>query len=851
MKKITTITLREQAGLSRTNEPLYFGVPLPRGVARTAAELRLADQTDEPLVADIVPALYWPDQSLRWVHVHTLNSQPAGETRQLRLCTTDSLAAPPVDGSETSSSLAFTKGSLTWQDQDPAGAGYAITLKDEAGNPCQAQCTGTWTRAHQGAVAQTHSISGDWLRSDGTRLARFTCEVTSYSNTRLQNVTVCLHNPRRARHPGGLWDLGDPGSVHFQSLTVHATRPDSGKAVFCPEPGPAGLTVNPEDTLRLHQESSGGEHWNSLNHVNANGKLLPQYRGYRLYQGEKEVSAGLRASPLVALSGGNGQTLRASYPKFWQNFPSAIEAGNGTLSLELFPGHTAEPHELQGGERKTQTLWFETSDHPDSLNWTHQPLVAAIDARDHAQARSFPWFSADAPASDLDALIRPGLEGDQSFFAKREIIDEYGWRNFGDIFADHETLYQPPGEPPLISHYNNQYDAIYGFARQFALTGDTRWFELMDDLARHVTDIDIYHTDEDRAEYNHGLFWHTDHYLPAHTATHRTFTRHNDTSSTPGQTGGGPAAEHCYTTGLLYHFLMTGNTGSRSAVLGLARWMVSLHDGSRGLLAQLLAVKKQEVPKLKALIRGERPSAHQYPFTRGTGNYLTALLDAATLEPGKDWLQKAGQVIRETIHPADDIEARNLLDVETGWSYLILLAAIFRYLWTKRELGETDETYHYARQSLLHYTAWMKANERPFLQDPEPLEFANDTWVAQDIRKAMLMFNAAELCQGKEAEDYLATGQQWQDQVCQTLQKSPEKHFSRILVILAQNYGPQTAGSMADASASAVSHSLKEPSAPILTWPQLVARILQRLGAGLTQFRPSREKAWLDARMNR
>ena len=94
--------------------------------------------------------------------------------------------------------------------------------------------------------------------------------------------------------------------------------------------------------------------------------------------------------------------------------------------------------------------------------------------------------------------------------------------------------------------------------------------------------------------------------------------------------------------------------------------MVNLHDGSRGLLAQLLAVKKQEVPKLKALVRGEQPNTPRYPFTRGTGNYLTALVDAAILEPDNGWLEKAGQVIRDTIHPGDDITARNLLEVEIG-----------------------------------------------------------------------------------------------------------------------------------------------------------------------------------------
>src|SRR5690554_8097843 len=115
----------------------------------------------------------------------------------------------------------------------------------------------------------------------------------------------------------------------------------------------------------------------------------------------------------------------------------------------------------------------------------------------------------------------------------------------------------------------------------------------MDDLARHVVDNDIYHTNEDRAGYNNGLFWHTDHYLDAHTSTHRTFSRHNDTSSTPGQTGGGPGAEHCYSTGHLYHYWITGNHDSKATVIGLARWMQNTHEGEKGLLAELRSEERR------------------------------------------------------------------------------------------------------------------------------------------------------------------------------------------------------------------------------------------------------------------
>lgn len=850
MKEFTTITLSEGAGLNRVNEPLTFGVPLPEGFSRSCDCLTLTSKSGERLAADITPALTWPDQSLRWVHIQTIINQQADEVQQLSLRRTDNTTLSEPDPAPRSS-VAFTDGALEWKTEGPDALHYSVSLTDNEGHSCQAKCDGNWARVHEGSIAQTCQITGDWLRSDGTRLARFTCNVTTYTGTQLQKVEVCIHNPQRARHPGGLWDLGDPGSVHFSSLSVQASQYDSHEATLYPASDTPDIKCELDGTTRLHQESSGGEHWNSRNHINAKGTVLPRYRGFLLSKGYTEVSSGLRASPLIALTNKNGQTLRASYPKFWQNFPSAIEASADTLSLELFPKNTAEPHELQGGERKTQTLWFDISDNPDSLHWTHSPLIPQIAAKDYEHAHAFPWFAADTPKTTLDTLIQQGVEGEQNFFAKREIIDEYGWRNFGDIFADHETLYQEKGERPHVSHYNNQYDGIYGFARQFALTGNPRWFELMDDLARHVADIDIYHTDDDRAEYNHGLFWHTDHYLDAHTCTHRTFTRHNNSSSTPGQLGGGPAAEHCYTTGHLYHYWLTGNPSSREAVLKLTNWMQTLHQGQRGLLAEALALKKQELPKLKAMLRGDQVSPHRYPFTRGTGNYITALLDAHLLEPANGWLAQAEIVIQQTIHPADDIETRDLLDTEIGWSYLILLASIARYLQIKKEAGERDGQWRYARDSFLHYTEWMLKHERPFLSDTTGLEFANDTWTAQDVRKAMLMFQAAQE-DPQKAQDYQVKGREWLDYVTTALQTSPEYGLTRLQIILLQNYGPQHLD-VPDGAQSPAKHNDSSITyqAPLLGWGSLVGQIVARLMKGLLHFRPRREKAWLEARLDR
>ena len=191
--------------------------------------------------------------------------------------------------------------------------------------------------------------------------------------------------------------------------------------------------------------------------------------------------------------------------------------------------------------------------------------------------------------------------------------------------------------------------------------------------------------------------------------------------------------------------------------------------------------------------------------------------------------------------------------METGWSYLILLASIARYIALKEELGERDASYWYARRSFLRYAEWMRLNERPFLADPEQLEFANDTWVAQDIRKAMLVFQAANLgISGADA--YHAKGNEWLEYVCSRLKVSDEANYSRILIILMQNYGPHhlepASEEAGDTNLEPEDDSLIQRT-PNLTWNMLMARMAQRLLRGIRTFHPSREKAWLNARLDR
>ncbi len=860
MEKIA-IRLEEQNGVARINEPVSLGIPLTKGAVQTIHQLALMD-SHKSISVQLAPLAHWPDGSIRWVHASFLVSLDSNSNKDFVLTKlqTASPAIPKPVFDQTNGGLVIhtSTGSvhlqsdgLAWQvnNHNAAGIPSTITLSDETGAPCTVKAETSWEITRKGTVFVAATLKGQWLRQNNDLLARFECELHVFLKTGLVQVELTTHNPKRARHPGGLWDLGDKGSVYFRELAIETTLPDQSEAQVTPQAIDKAPDFFHLTDFNLYQDSSGGENWQSRNHIDCNGEVSTRFCGYRLSNPSELLHEGERANPLVSIEHECGQ-LDVAIRDFWQNFPTSLRKTGNTLTIGLFPKDAKKAYELQGGEQKTLHCLMAHSSNNSIHATAYTPLVPVLTPECYEQADAIPWFSANTQLGTLDKLIAEGLNGSSNFFAKREVIDEFGWRNFGEIFADHETLYQSEGEPPFISHYNNQYDPIYGFARQFALTGDKRWFQLMDDLARHVVDIDIYHTHEDRSEYNNGLFWHTDHYLDAYTATHRTFSRHNDTSSTPGQTGGGPAQEHCYSTGLLYHHYLTGNDKSRQAVLELARWMTALHEGQGGFLEQVLALKKREIPALKKLIRGEHISTHRYSFNRGTGNYLNTLLDAWILDEHGPWLKRAETVIRKTIHPLDVIEHRDLLDVENRWSYLVLLAALFRYLYLKRQLDGEDEQYEYTKASLLHYTHWMLKNERPFMADNAQLEFPNDTWIAQDVRKAMLMFQASELDYENSAQ-YRKLGQKWLGDFTGTLQHSRESHFSRILIILMQNYGPQLLTTSSPLTQNQLTSPHRHWTPPILTWRLLMARIGARALRALLTFKPSRERLWLNARLDR
>lgn len=777
---------------ARRGEPVRLGVPFGRGLMRDLTLCSIVDPEGAQIAVQWRVLEHWSDGSVRWALADFRVSTPvlaeSGYTLRVGERASPAVDTPRLSVAGSSDGIAVSTGTTTFSFAPGArfpfsasaiGAGgvshafeSGLTYTDGSGR--RIHCvTRRVSIEEQGQQRVTIAADGN---CPGVPALRFQARIDLFAGLPVVALALTIHNTRRARHAGGIWVLGDPGSLLFKDLSFRVALASPGGVTASALSLDCGAPLSSDgDSVRLCQHSSGGEAWASPNHVNRDGRVPISRRGYSLTWDSRPATSGLRATPVAQASAGR-VALTVAAPLFWQNFPKSLTVGKGSIDVGLFPSEWDDLHELQGGEQKTHSLAISFAhdgicDLP--LDWARNPTLASLPATWYAQSEALTPLPVDdgtmGASAAYDRLVAQGVDGPTSFFAKAEAIDEFGWRHFGDLFADHEAQ-GAAGRSVVASHYNNQYDAVAGFAAQFMRTGDARWWCLMRDLASHVADIDIYHTTEDKSAFNGGLFWHTSHYVDAATSTHRSYPR------LPGVAGGGPSNEHCYTDGLLLDHLMTGDPGSRAAVLGLAQWVLDIDDGSKTVFRWLAGGDT-------GLASSTAEAGYHGPG-RGAGNAILALLNADRLAPGGSWLGKAEQLIRRCIHPADDIDARQLLDAERRWSYTVFLQVLTRYLAHKAERGAHDAMSAYAADSLLAYARWMRVHEYPYLDKPEILEYPNETWSAQDIRKAEVLYAAAELSGPDERAGFIERADFFFDHSVEALAASPTATLTRPMVLL-------------------------------------------------------------------
>lgn len=792
------IHLDEAHGIARDREPIRVGIPLPRGFLYDPARALITDSAGNLVAHQASPLALWSDRSVKWLLIDALAWAGAG-CRTTLLVTRLSQGTPATDHGaavrlrSTDSHIEVDTGPLraVFGKRGPAylsrvGVQGMETLRDPGAQLRITDIAGVTHDAvideveveEQGPLRVSVLTEGRFAASGKLADLRFRARAAFVAGSTAMILEVVLHNPRAARHPGGVWDLGDPGSRLFEDLTLVLAPAFGVNGLRWHAESPADERVHTVDATSrwtIYQDSSGGPQWQSPNHVDRTGRLSVIYRGYRVSDAARDLASGDRATPVLRAEGADGW-IGAAVADFWQNFPKALRWRAAGLEIGLFPGEARGAHELQGGEQKRHTvlLEFGTPDMSATLAQRLRPLRVSLDPEWVARSGAIDWLSARSARDEAGYAdyVTQAVTGPHAFLAKREIIDEYGWRHFGDLYADHEAVYHK-GAGPFISHYNNQYDFVYGAFAQFMRSGDSRWRQLMEDAARHHIDIDIYHTREDRPAFNGGLFWHTDHHKSAGTCTHRTYSRHN---AHGGRYGGGPSNEHNYTSGLLHYFYLTGDREAAACVRELAEWVFGMDDGSRTLFALI-------DPGPSGGASRTLESSYHRPG-RGAANSINALLDAYSLTRARRYLAKAEELLQRCIHPHDDPGALSLDDPERRWSYLVFLQVLGKYLVRKRESNETDYAFHYAKESLLHYADWVAANEVAYKDVLYKVAIPTETWPAHDIRKCHVLHLAASHASGERRERFKERARYFFERCLTDLRSFPTAHFTRPVVIL-------------------------------------------------------------------
>ncbi len=578
-------------GTSAKNAPIVAGFCLPKGRIRDVAS-GFVELSNGRTAAQFEVLNRWCDGTVRWLLSSFVWPEFSGQNQSVTVHAS-SVATSSVSSVDRTTTVRIINDELRLTTRDftqdtPSEHLLHITprVTGAGGEELRLRFEGIREDV-SGPVRQVFVVSA---RLDDYPAITLQFRLTFWASAGILQVETRLRNTQRARHSGGLWDLGDPGSFVFRSLEI-SVRSDEipVSAMTHWRADRCSATRSTTHEVFLRQFGSGDRFWSSSNHVNGSGSVDVQTRGFEAVS-DAGTLRGHRAEPTFVMEG-DESWLAVAVPEFWQNFPASLAAAMGSLEVGLFPSLPDTSHELQGGEQKTSSLCIAMGTgpiNPDVLNWIYDSPRCLQTANSVSESRAIPWFagslealakSATVNAASAESHVAPRfvqyLESAStdgySWAERRRSIDEYGWRNFGDVPADHEQTHYA-GSNTIVSHYNNQFDMIFGGILQWFATSDTKWFDLLDPLARHVMDIDIYHTNADRSAFNGGLFWHTDHYVDARTSTHRTYSKYNQK---PGQPyGGGPSCEHNYTSGLLHYHFLTGSAEARDSVLSLAEWVI-------------------------------------------------------------------------------------------------------------------------------------------------------------------------------------------------------------------------------------------------------------------------------------
>jgi len=369
------LTIEEESGFDRINEPMTVGIPLPEGQVSAASALTLLDKKGAVIPCQITEVAKWLDgKSIKWVHATWLQSIKAKEKISIKLTnlTKAQKAKTPLKVTKAGGKVTVETGYVkfvvsgskfngfesAWFDASGknnfknsnqvikgtgGGSHLAVVPKDgvtlENEHPKITGKTvpyssvndaeGKVTIEEQGSHRVVVKATGKHVGADGHALD-YTIRFYAYAGSpvvRVQHVFVSRQGAKSA-------DFHWMGGLDFSVPTVLA----GGKVTI----GTEGTPVSVGSAGQIYQDNS--DHFS----ITSGGKEVASGKG----KSSKPVTTGW-------LDMSKGQLgLAVGVKWFWQMHPKQLEARkDGMLRVGLY-GVGARPLEVYRGQSRTHYMTF-------------------------------------------------------------------------------------------------------------------------------------------------------------------------------------------------------------------------------------------------------------------------------------------------------------------------------------------------------------------------------------------------------------------------------------------------------------------------------------------------------------
>ncbi len=337
------LLVEESAGIARVHEPVTVGLPLPQGMVLAPRCLTLWDANGFQLPLQANSLANWSDGSVKWVLLDfQVNIEAKARLAYQLRCISDPLTrceSPKLTAQESAAQIVVDTGKATFfvnrQLCKPfdrvvmngaeviAMQGSSFVLTDDGGRTYLPHINDAAIETN-GPLRVTIRARGEMQSAGRKSLARFDVRLSFHAGSGFVQMQMTLHNPKAAHHPGGLWDLGDPGSIYFKDLSLHVPLQTADAPQISWSTQPLQPLKQPVAAgLAIYQDSSGGENWRSANHVNRFGQVMQSFRGFRVTADGSLLEEGHRASPMLAIGGENGHVV-ATRRQVLAEFPQSV-----------------------------------------------------------------------------------------------------------------------------------------------------------------------------------------------------------------------------------------------------------------------------------------------------------------------------------------------------------------------------------------------------------------------------------------------------------------------------------------------------------------------------------------------